>query len=732
LSPKKLAVIGCGAVTQRNYLPALKQIHDCTVEWFVDTNLHNARNAAQRYGSGKATTDYKQALGNVDAAIVAVPNYLHSKVSVDFLNAGCGVLCEKPLADNKKDALEIIRASHDSGASLAVNFMRRRFESYRAARELLKQFFIGKVRSIDYREGHSLANWPFSSSYLLDKTRSGGGVLIDWGAHGLDLLNWLFGFDWNLVSYKDDGNGRIESNCQIDFDINWNRDRIPCHVELSYLRRLGTRMVVRGDSASLIVDEDTNEVHIGIEDKEFSLRVGRAESLASYFAQQIEAFLSGTSDDRLAGEDALNSLLFIEDCYKNRQSLIYPWNAFSDSRQITPSFSNQKKILVVGASGFLGTRLVERLAVLQFNVRAAFHTPAKAIRLARLPVELVELDLLDRDKVMRAVKGSDVIINCAVGKAANPKGRSVATEVYRSGTKNLLDAAREFGVDKIIHISSAAVMGFKHSSDTVDESSSIKPKLTRNFYESGKISQETILTKYASSIPIVILRPTVIYGPFSFEWAIGIVERIRQGKATLVEDGGIANLVYVDDVIDAILLAIEKEEANGRTFIINNDEETITWTDYVSRFAQLTKTSPRVESANINTLRFKKLVSLCVDSLKATSEDLRSREMMILLARIPLVALVGSKLMSDMKRKEIGGRLLSSSDVSISGLRTRLVKYEMMPRGLRELLTCRTLFSSAQARTTLGWVPQTRFEDGIRKTLLWAKWTGLGRVDSLN
>jgi len=493
-------------------------------------------------------------------------------------------------------------------------------------------------------------------------------------------------------------------------------------------------MIVRGDSASLVVDEEKNEVHIGIEDKkDFSVNVGRAESLASYFAEQIKAFLSGTADDCLAREDALNSLLFIEECYKNRQNLTYPWNAFSNVEQITPSLPQQKKILVVGASGFLGTRLVERLAGLQFNVRAGFHTPAKATRLARLPVELVELDLLDRDQVMRAVKGSDVIINCAVAKAANPEGRRIATEVYNNGTKNLLDAAREVGVGRVIHISSAAVMGFSHRSETIDESSSFKPKLGRNFYENGKISQENILTEYANNIPIIILRPTLIYGPFSFEWATGIIERLRQDKATLVENGGIANLVYVDDVVDAILLAIEKEEANGTTLIINNDEEAIQWKDYVSRFAKLTKIVPIVEPAHhINSLRFKKLVSLCVDSLKACNADLRSREMMILLARIPLVTLVGSKLMGDAKRKEIGGRLLSSGDVSISDLRTRLAKYETMPSGLRELLTCRTVFSSARARATLGWVPHTRFEEGIRKTLLWAEWTGLGCDDSSN
>src|SRR5208283_5049661 len=171
---------------------------------------------------------------------------------------------------------------------------------------------------------------------------------------------------------------------------------------------------------------------------------------------------------------------FIEKCYKNCKELIYPWESVSGGK--CQSALPQRKILVVGASGFLGSRLTERLAIdFGLRVRATFHTPAKAIRLARLPVELFECDLLERDQVMRAVDGCDVIINCAVGKVRSPKDKETAMRVYDDGTRNLLDAAKKNGVSKFIHISTAAVSGFRQKTDIVDESTHFKSGRFRTF-----------------------------------------------------------------------------------------------------------------------------------------------------------------------------------------------------------------------------------------------------------
>jgi len=722
---KKLALVGCGAVTQRYYLPVLKQLRECAVEYFVDSNLLNAKHAAGEYGGGDVTSDYRTVIHKVDGAIVAVPNDLHSAISVDFLKAGRHVLCEKPIANSSKNAMQMIRASRESGARLAVNLFRRRQENYRILKDFLNRSFVGKITRISYQEGDPLL-WPFSSPYLLRKDRSGGGVLIDWGAHSIDTLNWLFGNNWELVSYKDDSLDRIESNCIVDFIIEWHQTRVPCHVELSYTRRLGRRMVLEGDSCQITVDEfgPTNEIQLRTATDTLTITTGKnPKSFISYFAEQIRSFVEGARDDYLAGEDAINSLRFIEECYSKKENLSYPWEG-ADARPPTIS-SRSKRILIIGASGFLGTRLAERLSLdFGLNVRAAYHRPARAVRLARLPVELIECNVLDQNQVLQAVKGCDVIVNCAIGTSGDPK---TAMQVYVQGTRNLLDAAKLHGVKKFVHISTAAVNNFKQKTREADESCAYKSILARDPYVKGKIAQEKLVTRFAKSVPTVVLRPTLIYGPYSQSWAVEIADSLINRKPTLVENGGLANLVYVDDVVDAILLAIEKEEANGRTLIVNNDDEVVQWSDYVAEFAKLTQTSPNVlPRGNLDIIRLKGLLSLCRDSAVAFWDNLGSREMLVLLARIPLVVVLGLKVVRGPRRKHIE-EIVSAQETPTSNLAKGLAKYETMPSSQHENLTCHTVFSSSLAKTTLGWKPRTSFAEGSRKTLIWTEWAGLGR-----
>lgn len=720
---KKLALVGCGAVTQQYYVPALKQVPECTVGWFVDTNLSNAKRAAACYGSGNATTDYVPIIDKVDAAIIAVPNDLHSVISVDFLKAGRRVLCEKPIANSSENAMEMIRASERSGARLSINLPRRRYESYRILRHLLKSSFNGVTR-IDYQEGAPLS-WAFSSSYSLRKERSGGGVLIDWGVHSMDLLSWLFGDKWELISYRDDGLGQIESNCVVDFIIEWHQTRVPCHMELSYARRLGGQMIIAGDWGQLQVDlHQTNEIRLRTETENLTITSGHSlRSYVSCFAEQVRSFIGDTLDDSLAGEDALHTLRFIEKCYGKRQNLSHSWDESNGS----PPTSSPKRILIVGASGFLGTRLAERMTLdFGLKVRGTYHRPERAIRLARLPLELVECNVLDRDQVMQAMKGCDVVVNCSIGTSGNAE---MDMKVYRCGTRNLLDAAKIHAVRKFIHISTAAVHSFRQSTRLANESCPLKSRTSRSLYEQGKVSQEKLVREYAESVPTTILRPTLIYGPYSKDWVVNITDRLLQGKPTLVENGGLANLVYVDDVIDAILLAVEKEEATGKTLILNNDEETVSWAEYVSIFAGLTHATANVLSGDLRVERLRALVRLCTDSVLACWNNLRSREMLMLAARIPLAVVLGSKIVRGAKRKRMEEALVLTDKPPSLNMQMRLAKYETMSRNLYENLTCRTVFSSSLAKSSLGWKPRTSFVEGSRRSLQWAKWAGLGLQD---
>jgi nucleoside-diphosphate-sugar epimerase/predicted dehydrogenase len=726
-SIEKIAVVGCGAVTQSFYVPALKQLPECRAEFFVDTNLSNAERAAKQYGRGEAATDYKSLIDKVDGAIIAVPNDLHSVVSTDFLTAGRHVLCEKPIANNVENAKRMIEASKQSGSRLSVNLFRRRFKSYQILKDLLNRSFVGKISRIDYQEGVTVP-WQFSSSYLLRKEKSGGGVLIDWGAHSIDTLEWLFGNDWELLSYRDDGLGRIESSCTLDFIINWAETRIPCHMELSYARNLGRKMVLEADSCKLNVDEfkSTNAIHLQTKRDNLTISDGfesRPKSNAAYVTEQVRSFVNGTRDDCLAGEDALSGIQFIEECYKKREDLTQSWAEMSSYLPKIPW--RPEKILIVGASGFLGSRLAEILSLgFGLKVRGTYHRPENARRIARLPIELTECDVLDRTRVSQVVEGCDVLVNCAVGTSSDS---DLAKQVYVQGTQNLLEAAKLHRVRKFVHISTAAVHNFRQGKSEINESSAYRSLLDRNSYEKGKIAQERIVRRFASSVPIVILRPTIIYGPYSNPWVINIADRLKDGSPTLVEGDGIANLVYVDDVVDAILLAIERDEANGSIMILNNDKETVYWSDYVSKFVNLTGTAPNVlPRGPLAIVRLRKFLSLCRDSASASIDALTSREMFALLARIPLVVAVGSKIVRGAKREGVEESLLSAGETQISDLRKRMAKYETMIREQHENLACRSKFSSALATAVCGWTPRTSFEQGSRKIIEYAQWAGLG------
>ena len=136
-------------------------------------------------------------------------------------------------------------------------------------------------------------------------------------------------------------------------------------------------------------------------------------------------------------------------------------------------------VLVTGASGFIGGRVVERLYLEGLaNVRAGIHRWSSVARIARFPVELVKLDILDRNTLPRLMEGSDYVIHCAYGD----KYTTV------KGTENVLWSALEVGVRRVVHLSTVEVYG--NVSGYIDESSPLK--YTGNEYADSKIDAEKV------------------------------------------------------------------------------------------------------------------------------------------------------------------------------------------------------------------------------------------------
>jgi predicted dehydrogenase len=328
-------VVGCGAVTRLQHLPAIVLSDRVEAAVLVDVDARRAGQLGERFAVPEVATDTGGLPGRVDAAVVALPNHLHAPVSIDLLRRGIHVLVEKPMAMNVHECDEMIAAAEGSGAVLAVGHEFRFFDSSLLVRNLLRDGLLGELRRFEMHQG-LIPRWPFATDFFLKKETAGGGVLADFGAHVLDLLLWWLG-DWAEVEYWDDAMGGIESDCEMRLTM---RSGLAGTVEISRTRNLANTCLFEGSRATLEVgiwDPDP-EIRLLIADRAVSL-AGRArregESAGSgldftqAFVRQLDDFADAIRERRepfVPGREGRRSLALIEACYARRQPLVLPWS----------------------------------------------------------------------------------------------------------------------------------------------------------------------------------------------------------------------------------------------------------------------------------------------------------------------------------------------------------------------------------------------------------------------
>lgn len=191
----KVAVIGCGTIANSAHIPSYMEIRDkAEVIYFCDIIPERAEAAVARYGGGKAITDYHEALSDpeVQAISVCTPNNMHAQISIDAMKAGKDVLCEKPAARTYAEALEMQKAQHETGRILNIGVVNRFNDSVRRIKEYIEQGVLGELYSIyvSFRAHRSI---PGLGGPFTTKAIAGGGALIDWGVHYLDIVMFCSG-----------------------------------------------------------------------------------------------------------------------------------------------------------------------------------------------------------------------------------------------------------------------------------------------------------------------------------------------------------------------------------------------------------------------------------------------------------------------------------------------------------------------------------------------------------
>jgi 2-alkyl-3-oxoalkanoate reductase len=324
------------------------------------------------------------------------------------------------------------------------------------------------------------------------------------------------------------------------------------------------------------------------------------------------------------------------------------------------------EILVTGATGFLGRHLVFRLASEGHSVRALARQESQTDHLNEPGVTLFYGDLKERESLQRAVDGVDLVYHA--GAAMHGPWQEYAESTVR-GTEQLLELALAAGVQRFVHISSVGVYQVYPLANNalVAEETPYDPAPQRiGSYARSKIEAEKLaFSYYAKGLPVTVVRPGIVYGPHGKVLFPHLGYLVKNLFVLIGSGDNLLPLTYIDNTVDALLLAAQHEQAIGQAFNIT-DGVTITQREYLEQFKQATGTTFPIVPMPLPLLL---LPLALIEPLKALG--------------IP--------------------RLPSATRYGLAS------KYKSL------------YFDSTKAQQELGWQPKVTLKDGLRRTFDWYK-----------
>ena len=184
---KKIAIIGCGTIGN-THAGVYNECKDASLVYAVDIIPEKVKAFAEKFSIPAVESDYKKILSDpdLDAVSVCLPNYLHCQVTLDALKAGKHVLCEKPIALNMTEAEAMRDEAQKQGLQCVIGVVNRFHDNVNAVKNHIENGDLGKVYHVSlafqgYRSIPGMGRW------FTTKKESGGGVMIDWGIHFVDL-----------------------------------------------------------------------------------------------------------------------------------------------------------------------------------------------------------------------------------------------------------------------------------------------------------------------------------------------------------------------------------------------------------------------------------------------------------------------------------------------------------------------------------------------------------------
>ena len=253
-----------------------------------------------------------------------------------------------------------------------------------------------------------------------------------------------------------------------------------------------------------------------------------------------------------------------------------------------------KKILVTGATGFIGGRLAHRLATQEgAMVTGTGRRIDDAPILEKAGVKLVYGELLDFPRMRTLAEGQDVIFHVAAWLGPRHGGRGMAWPLNVLATLNLVRGAAEAGVSRFVHTSSIAAYGPPEpGTELLTEATQVDPT-QRAIYGRTKAEgeQKALALAQELEMELVIVRPGMVYGPGSYSWSKRMVELLQKRVPVIFGQGkGLAYQVYIDNLLDGMVLAAKILAAAGEDFHFVDPQ--VTWQQWFGRYGEMCHCPP--------------------------------------------------------------------------------------------------------------------------------------------
>jgi 2-alkyl-3-oxoalkanoate reductase len=598
----RAGMVGAGNICEF-HVAAVKALPDVELVGITDLDRTRAQANAEKWG----TTAFDSLDQLIDAGAnvihVLTPPAAHAKVALAALARGCHVLVEKPIAEDEADALEIGRIAKSKGLTATVNHSLLYDPQIKRALDMVRAGALGDVVSVDILRGSEYP--PYEGGPLPPWYRDAGYPFRDIGVHCLYLIQQLLGpiedvdADWQSLG----------GDPNLAFD-EW-RALVRCkrglgQFQLTYnTKPMQSQLIIHGTKGVLRVD-----LFAMFHGKRGSTPLPKAaERLLNAFTDSIQPLVDVPIGvykfvrKQVQAYQGLRDL--VRDFYHRLDTGAAPPVSVEDAATVVrwvekvarEADDDHKKqlaqfpvgdrvpFLVTGASGSVGRAVVKRLRDSGHRVRVFVRRiPEQRPGDRRAPegVEYVFGNLGDPSAVDRAVKGAETVIHCGAAMKGGWPEHKGGTVV---GTQNVIDACKKHGVRQLVHISSMSVVDWAGSAGAgpVSEAANLEPRPDeRGAYTRAKLEAEKLVVDAAKQgLPCVILRPGQIFGG-GIPLINGAVARNAGGRWLVLGDGKLElPLVYIDDVVDSIVNAIDKQLTHGEVIQII-DPETLTQEDVLA------------------------------------------------------------------------------------------------------------------------------------------------------